>query len=86
MTGDIIITQQQMNEFITNAFNYFNGRINIFNKARLIINWCNMESSCTGGLTTNPNCVTIFPCVIERYSSTEIDFLLNVILIIIHEL
>ena len=36
MTGDIIITQQQMNEFITNAFNYFNGRINIFNKARLI--------------------------------------------------
>ena len=86
MTGDIIIAQQQMNEFITNAFNYFNGRINIFNKARLIINWCNMESSCTGGLTTNPNTVIIYPNVILRFSNNKYDFLVKLISVIIHEL
>lgn len=86
MAEDIIYTQKQMNEFITNAFNYFNGRINIFQKARLIINWCNMEYSCTGGLTTNPNTVAIYPNTILRYSSNKYDFLTRLLLIIIHEL
>lgn len=80
------MNMNETNEFITKVFNYFNGKVNLFQRARLFINWCEVPSSANGGLTTNPNCVTIFPCVIERYSSTEIDFLLNVILIIIHEL
>lgn len=86
MAEEVIYKQKQMNEFITNTFNYFNGRINIFQKARLIINWCNMEYSCTGGLTTNPNTVIIYPNVILRYSSNEYDFCANLILVIIHEL
>lgn len=86
MAGNIIYTQKQMDEFITNAFNYFNGRINIFQKARLIINWCNMEYSCTGGLTMNPNTVVIYPNVILRYSSNKYDFWTRLLLVIIHEL
>lgn len=75
-----------VNTIITNVFNYFNGRINIFQKARLYINWCNIQGSSNGGLTTNPNCVIIYPRVIERYSNDKEEFITNIILIVIHEL
>ena len=75
-----------INTIITNVFNYFNGRVNVFQKARLYINWCSMQSSSNGGLTTNPNCVIIYPRVIERYSNSKEEFIINIILIVIHEL
>ena len=75
-----------INTIITNVFNYFNGRVNIFQKARLYINWCSVQGSSNGGLTTNPNCVIIYPRVIERYSNSKEEFTINIILIVIHEL
>lgn len=77
---------EKVNTIITNVFNYFNGRVNIFQKARLYINWCSIQGSSNGGLTTNPNCVIIYPRVIERYSNSNEEFMINIILIIIHEL
>ena len=77
---------EKVNTIITNVFNYFNGRVNVFQKARLYINWCSMQSSSNGGLTTNPNCVIIYPRVIERYSNSKEEFIINIILIVIHEL
>ena len=77
---------EAVNTIITNVFNYFNGRVNIFQKARLYINWCSVQSSSNGGLTTNPNCVIIYPRVIERYSNSKEEFIINIILIVIHEL
>ena len=77
---------EAINTIITNVFNYFNGRVNIFQKARLYINWCSVQGSSNGGLTTNPNCVIIYPRVIERYSNSKEEFIINIILIVIHEL
>lgn len=77
---------EAVNTNITNVFNYFNGRVNIFQKARLYINWCSVQGSSNGGLTTNPNCVIIYPRVIERYSNSKEEFTINIILIVIHEL
>lgn len=77
---------EAVNTIITNVFNYFNGRVNIFQKARLYINWCSVQGSSNGGLTTNPNCVIIYPRVIERYSNSKEEFIINIILIVIHEL
>ena len=77
---------EAVNTIITNVFNYFNGRVNIFQKARLYINWCSVQGSSNGGLTTNPNCVIIYPRVIERYSNSKEEFTINIILIVIHEL
>ena len=70
---------EAVNTIITNVFNYFNGRVNIFQKARLYINWCSVQGSSNGGLTTNPNCVIIYPRVIERYSNSKEEFIINII-------
>ena len=77
---------EAVNTNITNVFNYFNGRVNIFQKARLYINWCSVQGSSNGGLTTNPNCVIIYPRVIERYSNSKEEFIINIILIVIQVL
>lgn len=72
--------------FIREIFDYFNGRVNMFQRARLFINWCELQTSVNGGFTTNPNCVIIYPKVIARYSINYGNYVFNLFLIIIHEL
>ena len=81
-----LYNNKDMEKFIVDVFNYFNGRVNTFQKARLFINWCNMMNTPNGGVTTNPNCVTIYPNVIRRYSDSQINISIAVIQTIIHEL
>ena len=80
------MNRKEIEDLIINVFNYFNGKINLFQRARLIINWCERPNDPRGGLTTNPNCVTIFPATICRYSGNITNIKINIILIIIHEL
>lgn len=77
---------QKVNEFICKVFNYYNGRINIFNPAVLRIEWAIRHTSATGANTRNPNVVTVFPRVIERHFHEPHWFYYNIILCIIHEL
>ena len=77
---------QYVNEFIYKVFNYYNGRINIFNPAVLHIEWVRKMNSENGATTRNPNVITIFPRVIQRYFPDPYWFYYNIILCIIHEL
>lgn len=77
---------KEINEFITKVFNYFNGKVNRFQLARLTINWCEMQISCNGAITTNPNQVIVYPRVLKRFSNSNDQFIFNIILVVIHEL
>lgn len=77
---------QQINKFIYNVFNYYNGRINIFNPAVLHIEWVRKMNSSNGATTRNPNIITIYPMVIYRHFADPHWFYYNIILCIIHEL
>lgn len=77
----------RIDEFITNAFNYYNGRINTFNnKARLIIDWINHWNDDIGGSTRNPDLVMIYPSVIFRNCNSMYYVYYNILVTIIHEL
>lgn len=81
--------KQEINNFIQNVFNYYNGRINICNyPAVLEINWSINNTSSAAGATRNPNIVTIFPRVIERYNANKDIYSYYFIIVetIIHEL
>ena len=82
----VIQYNKRNDRFIREVFDYFNGRVNTFQKARLFINWCDLQSNTNGGLTTNPNCVIIYPKTIARYSNNELEYNYKIILVIIHEL
>ena len=79
-------SRQKVNDFITRVFNYYNGRINIFNLAVLQIEWSLRLDSTNGATARNPNIVTIFPLVTARYSDDIYWFYHNLIISIIHEL
>ena len=70
-----LYNNKDMEKFIVDVFNYFNGRVNTFQKARLFINWCNMMNTPNGGITTNPNCVTIYPNVIYIPQGTDLSWM-----------
>lgn len=72
--------------FIRSVFEYYNGRINIFNKAVLEIEWAGLWESPNGGYSTLPNIVTINPLVIARYVDSEFEFGYRAVDTIIHEL
>ena len=76
---------QYVNEFIYKVFNYYNGRINIFNPAVLHIEWVRKMNSENGATTRNPNVITIFPRVIQRYFPDPYWFYYNIILCIIRK-
>jgi len=77
---------KEINDFIINVFNYYNGRINPINKAVLDINWANLMASNEGGYSRLPNIVSINPVVISRYNEDIIDLKISILSTIIHEL
>ena len=82
-----MIDYNEINDFIIKVFNYYNGRINIINKAVLDINWCNLTGSIVGGYSKLPNIVIIHPMVTIRFcEGNEFDVKINLIETIIHEL
>lgn len=83
----IQINKEQINAFINYVFNYYNGKINICNSARLQINWLQLQNTNAGGYTRNPGIVIMNPNVILRYCNYSLSrFKKWIIIIIIHEL
>lgn len=77
----------EIKDLIIKVFNYYNGRINIINKAVLNINLANQAGSNAGGFSHAPNIVTINPMVIIRFYSDDYKACMAcVIETIIHEL
>lgn len=68
-------TKEQVNEFITKVFNYYNGRINTFNKCTLSINW---KKSNSYGEFKFPNCVIINASEFLNFVNKE-EFVENII-------
>lgn len=83
-----MINYEEINDFIIKVFNYFNGRINVVNKAVLDINWANLIMCRDGGYSRLPNIVVINPMVINRYYGDDSGFKVKACIIetIIHEL
>ena len=86
----INLDKLQIDQLIIGAFNYFNGRINTFNRARLFINWCDLRKTndIALGQYDNPNCVTIYPNhIINFYSEYKASYIYFIFIqTIIHEL
>lgn len=81
------LTDNEIESFILKVFNYYNGKINLFNNnAKLNINWANMMDTSIGGYSIYPNIVIIYPRIIYRYSQDIEDFKMTVVEVIIHEL
>lgn len=82
-----MINYNEINDFIIKVFNYYNGRINIINKAILDINWANQMTSNVGGFSRLPNIVIVNPMVIIRFYNNDIDAIkIALIEVVIHEL
>ena len=83
-----MINYEEINDFIIKVFNYYNGKINIFNnKAILNINWVNLYDHSTQGYSSMPNIVVINPMVIyRRYGYDLYDTKGAILETIIHEL
>lgn len=76
-----------INDTIINAFNYYNGRINLCNPAKLIIDWeCNDKTAF--GSYYLPNVVVIYGLTFRgyKYFNNIDDLRLNIVLTVIHEL
>ena len=81
------VSREEIEQLIHTTFDYYNGRINIFNNpARLIIDWGLHLNSQSGGTSSNPNTVYIYPAVIARFSADAYWFKHHIIVCIIHEL
>lgn len=82
-----MINYDEINDFIIKVFNYYNGKINVINKATLDINWANLMMCNAGGYSRLPNIVIVNPMVIYRfYNYNEFIIKANIIETIIHEL
>lgn len=81
-----MINNNEINDFIIKVFNYYNGKINVVNKATLDINWCNLIGCNAGGYSRMPNIVVINPIIISRFYENEYNIKLCIIETIIHEL
>lgn len=87
MIGFVNKYKKPIIEFIHRVFDYYNGKINIFNdKAKLYIDFAQRWDSGVGGISRNPNIVFIYPYVIERFTDNEYYFWYNIIVTVIHEL
>lgn len=78
-------TREWYNEYITKIFNYYNGRINKKYSAMIQINWVDTRDDSLGCLAV-PGIVVINAGTIYRRTESEIIFVFNIILSIIHEL
>ena len=82
----MIESRDIVNGFIISVFDYYNGRINPFNIAKLQIEWTHQYTSSNGATSRNPNVVTIYPLVLDRFFKDPYWFKFNIINCIIHEL
>lgn len=75
-------------KFIQYVFYYYNGKINIFNPARLTIEWAAKYKYFTdhAGYSRLPNSIIINPSVILKHSDDAPNFKYTIIETIIHEL
>lgn len=81
-----IKNRYEIDTFIRNVFNYYNGRINVVNSpARLHIEWLQCNKS-TAGTSLLPNIVEIYPNVMCRVVYNEEQLKRWIIMVIIHEL
>lgn len=87
---DRIVTindRPEIDAFILKVFNYYNGKVNIFNQpAVLFVDWLEHPLTKKAAISTNPNIVTMFPKTILRYLHTEREYMYEIIVTIIHEL
>ena len=82
-----MVNYNEINDFINKVFKYYNGKINIINRAVLDINWCNLNMCNAGGYSRLPNIVIINPMVILRFHEyNEYIVKMQIIETIIHEL
>ena len=82
-----MINCREIDDFIIKVFNYYNGKINVINKAVLDINWANMMTCDAGGYNKSPNITIINPSVIIRYyGDSENRVKIAIVETIIHEL
>ena len=82
-----MIDKQYVNTFITRAFDYLNGRVNIFNyPAKLEIDWTTNRGSNVGAHSGNPNLIIIYPAVVRRLFEDDYLFYYNLVICVIHEL
>lgn len=84
----IIKYQKEIDEYINDVFNYYNGRINVFNyPAKLYIEWGYRADSFLAGGTSNPNRVYIYPDLIIEFCNYNMDAIKYLLYnTIIHEL
>jgi hypothetical protein len=79
--------RNEMQRFINKVFTYYNGKINVINRAVLDINWANQLMCDAGGYSRLPNVVVINPMIISRfYEEDEHVVKVSIIETIIHEL
>lgn len=70
-------------------FDKYNGKINVFNRAMLDIDWgfkLYDQASQLGGITTHPNIVVVYPRVIEAITKNWDEFKYVMLITLIHEL
>ena len=78
--------RNEVEQFIHTVFDYYNGRINVYNRAKLEINWLMNHNSMVGAYSRNPNVVVIYPKAIYRYATNDNSFKYAMLMCIIHEL
>ena len=84
---ELLAESANINKFITRVFNYYNGKINVFNnQARLDIEWMDLLDRSTGAISMNPDIVVVYPSITHRFCHTRYWFYYNTIVSIIHEL
>ena len=82
----IINNRNEIDTFIRNVFNYYNGRINLINPARLHIEWLQCNNINTAGAALLPNIVEIYPNVMCRIVNNEEQLKRWIVMVVIHEL
>lgn len=82
----IINNRNEIDAFIRNVFNYYNGRINLINPAKLQIEWLQCNNVNTAGVSLLPNIVEIYPNVMCRIVNNEEQLKRWIVMVVIHEL
>ena len=87
MINGELVEKNELNEFIYNVWNYYNGKINVIIPAILEIDYSYDESSTMVGIQYYPDLVIIYPIQMIKIFHNNIHLLLqSIIETIIHEL
>ena len=87
MINGELVEKDELNKFIYNVWNYYNGKINVIIPARLEIDYSYYESSTTVGIQYYPDLVIIYPMQMIKIFHNNTHLLLqSIIETIIHEL